>query len=161
MKEGGSSIKSFLLSISIVVTLAILGNAFVGDGLTVWYAELDKPWYLVPLWFFIIIGILYYMMVSVILYRQISNIAGSMLRKVALILTLSMLVGNELWNYLFFGLKSTLLGFISLIPFIMIVGLLAFTLKKIDVFSFRILLPYVLWLVYDLIWTFGLYMQNL
>ncbi|NBI29880.1 TspO/MBR family protein [Chengkuizengella marina] len=151
---------SLLLSISIVFTLAILGNIFVGDALTVWYAQLNKPWYLVPLWFFIIVGILYYIMGGIILYRQINRFTESKLRKNALTLTLIMLIGNELWNYLFFGLESIFLGFISLFPFILIVSLLAIILKKMDVFSFKILLPYIFWLIYDLIWTFGLYMQN-
>lgn len=154
------AIKSLLLSIFIVVTLAFFGNVLVGDALTVWYSKLIKPWYLVPLWFFIIIGILYYFMGVIILYRQIKNIAESKIRKIALTLTVIMLVGNELWNYLFFGLESTFLGFVGLIPFTLIVGSLAYTLKKIDVFSFRILSLYILWLIYDLIWTFGLYLQN-
>ncbi|MDZ5784599.1 TspO/MBR family protein [Marinococcus luteus] len=146
---------------AVVSTLAVLGNAFVGNALTVWYAELNKPWYLVPLWFFIVVGVLYYIMGTVILYRQMDKIDESYLRKAALVLTLIMLVGNEVWNYLFFGLQSTFLGFIGLIPFTLVVGLLAYTLKKIDVFSFSILLPYILWLLYDLIWAFSLYMQNL
>ncbi|WP_193743896.1 tryptophan-rich sensory protein, partial [Halobacillus sp. BAB-2008] len=61
----------------------------------------------------------------------------------------------------FFGLKSTFLGFISLIPFSIIVVTLAYFLKKTDVYSFRVLLPYLVWLLYDLLWTLGLYLQNL
>ncbi|TYS68291.1 tryptophan-rich sensory protein [Sutcliffiella horikoshii] len=119
------TIKSILISISVVFFFAVVGNVFVDDALTVWYANLNKPWYLVPLWIFIIVGIFYYIMSGIILYRQINNISESKLRKIALILTISMLIGNELWNYLFFGLKSTFLGFISLIPFSIIVVTLA------------------------------------
>ncbi|MBM7553012.1 tryptophan-rich sensory protein [Thalassobacillus pellis] len=134
---------------------------FVGDALTVWYAGLNKPWYLVPLWFFIMVGILYYLMSGVILYRQLRSFKESKFRKIALGLILVMLAGNEMWNYLFFGLESIFLGFISLIPFSIVVGLLAFVLRKVDRLSYRILLPYLFWLGYDLLWAYGLYMRNM
>ncbi|ELK46875.1 tryptophan-rich sensory protein, partial [Halobacillus sp. BAB-2008] len=91
------TIKPILISISVVIFFAVVGNIFVGDALTVWYANLNKPWYLVPLWIFIVVGVLYYIMSGFILYRQIINISESKWRKIALILTISMLIGNELW----------------------------------------------------------------
>ncbi|MCP3028517.1 tryptophan-rich sensory protein [Halobacillus sp. A5] len=143
------------------MTFAVLGNAFVGNSIIEWYMELEKPWYLVPLWAFIVVGILYYIMAGTIVYRQLVNFTESKRRKTAFLLTIGMLAGNEVWNYLFFGLKSTFLGFISLIPFLMLVAGLAYTLKKVDLFSFVILIPYLFWLGYDLIWTYGLHMENI
>ncbi len=147
-------------TILIILLFSIGGNLFVGDALTTWYADLEKPWYLVPLWFFIIIGVLYYVMSGVIFYRLFHLTKASSLRSSAIVLVFFMLIGNELWNYLFFGMRSTFLGFVSLVPFIMIVVVLTFILRKIDRVSFYVLSPYLLWLLYDLIWTYGLYEQN-
>jgi tryptophan-rich sensory protein len=71
-----------------------------------------------------------------------------------------MLAGNEVWNYLFFGLESTFLAFISLIPFSILVFLLFIKLKKIDKKSALILTPYLIWLIYDLSWTYYLWKLN-
>lgn len=87
--------KPLLISVSVVAAFAVLGNAFLGDALTVWYAQLDKPWYLVPLWFFIIVGILYYLMAAIILYRQLRNLAESKWRKHALALTVAVFCNRK------------------------------------------------------------------
>ncbi len=39
---------------------ALLGGALVGGSGVAWFAELVKPWFLVPLWAFYLVGLLYY-----------------------------------------------------------------------------------------------------
>ena len=42
-----------LASIAICVLFALFGGALVGESPGAWYARLEKPWFLVPLWVFI------------------------------------------------------------------------------------------------------------
>lgn len=45
-----------LVAIAICVLFALFGSALVGESLGTWYDTLDKPWFLVPLWAFYIVG---------------------------------------------------------------------------------------------------------
>jgi translocator protein len=98
------------------VLFAIFGSAPVGGSGLGWYAELAKPWFLVPLWAFYLAGILYYVLAAVVLYRILVHIDDSGGKAVCFALTLSVLLLNELWNYGFFGLRSTLAGFVGIAP---------------------------------------------
>lgn len=51
-------------------------------------------------------------------------------------------------------------GFLSLIPFTILVITLFYELWKIERPAACILLPYVIWLGYDLIWTYHLWRLN-
>lgn len=150
---------AILGSIGICLGFAILGNLLTGDALETWYLTLDQPWFSLPLWSWYIVGILYYLICASILYR-LFIIPSSTKRNASLFLILVMLAGNEVWNYLFFGLESTFLAFISLIPFSILVFLLFIKLKKIDKKSALILTPYLIWLIYDLSWTYYLWKLN-
>jgi translocator protein len=93
------------------VLFAIFGTALVRGSGHDWYAELAKPWFLVPLWTFYLVGILYYVLVAIVLYRVLVRVDDPGGKAVCFALSLSVLLLNELWNYGFFGLRSTLAGF--------------------------------------------------
>ena len=152
--------KALLISIGSILVIAILGNIFIGDALTSWYLSLTKPWFLVPLWFFIVIGIIYYIMGGTLLYRAQIYINDTKSKSNSILLIYTMLVANEIWNYIFFGLRNLFLGFIGLIAFFLIAVILSYTLRKNDKISFYIILPYLFWLIYDLIWTYALFIIN-
>ncbi len=57
------------LVVGICVVMAILGSVLTGKGLTTWYASLVKPWFQIPLWAFVGVGMVGYLMDAVILYR--------------------------------------------------------------------------------------------
>jgi benzodiazapine receptor len=68
------SIGPLLVAIAICVLFAPFGNALIGESLSSWYAELDKPWFLVPLWVFYIIGTVYYVLFATVLYRILVHV---------------------------------------------------------------------------------------
>src|SRR5215213_2092987 len=105
------------LTIAIVTPLgyAIFGNALVGDAATKWYPSLRKSRLVLPLWAFIPIGILYYLICGVLLYRLLALVAPSQQRTVAIVLLLSMMGANEGWNYLFFGRKDLRASWLGLL----------------------------------------------
>ncbi len=158
-KVMNSKLKHLLLSIGICVLFAMMGGLLVGDALEGWFKALRHPWYSLPLWGWYMIGGLYYLIAIVILYKLL-NKPSSPKRKKAIGLTIIMIAGNEYWNYLFFGLESTLAGFLGLIPFTAVVIVLFFTLFRYERNASWILFPYLLWLGYDLIWTYSLWQLN-
>lgn len=138
-------------AIAIPVLLAVLGGALVGDYGLGWYADLVKPWFLVPLWVFYIVGLIYYLLGAVVLYRILAHVAERRGKVISLTLTIGVLVGNELWNYGFFGLRSTLAGFVGMVVFLVLLTALIVALGKYERFSAGLVVPYYLWVLYDLL----------
>src|SRR5690606_2181072 len=143
-------VKNLLLSIGICIVFAVIGALLTGDALEGWFTQLIHPWFSLPIQAWYVVGVLYYLMAIIILTR-ILNRTQKPLGSKAFWLSIGMLAGNEFWNYLFFGLESTFLGFTSLIPFTILVFALFYELWKTDRMSAWILLPYAIWLGYDLV----------
>jgi len=152
-------LKNLLLSIGICFIFAIIGGLLTGDALNNWFAQINHPWFSLPLWGWYIVGGLYYMMTIAILYR-IFNATDTLQKKTAIWLAISMIAVNEFWNYLFFGLESTFAGFIGLLPFTLLVIVLFIILWNFQRKTAWILFPYLLWLGYDLVWTYNLWIMN-
>src|SRR3712207_6570290 len=142
------------------VLFAIFGAALVGGSGLDWYAGLTKPWFLVPLWAFYLVGLAYYVLAAVVLYRVLVRIDDPGGRAAAFALTVGLLLLNELWNYGFFGLRSTLAGFLGIAAFLVILTALMAALRRYERFSAWLLVPYYLWVLYDLAWTYALWRLN-
>ena len=104
-----------LTAVAIPVLFALVGGALVGGSGVAWFAELVKPWFLVPLWAFYLVRLVYYVGGATILYRVSVHVADRRGRAVSLALIIGVLFRNELWNYLFFGLRSPLAGFLGIV----------------------------------------------
>jgi translocator protein len=140
--------------------LALFGGALAGEGLGGWYEGLEKPWFLVPLWAFYAVGALYYAVFAAVLYRVFVKVQDRRGRLICLALALCVMISNEVWNYLFFGLRSTLAGFVGIALFLAPLTALLLALYRYERVSAKILAPYYLWVVYDLAWTFELWRLN-
>ena len=75
-----------LVAVAVCVLLAIFGTALVGESLGDWYGALDKPWFLIPLWAFGIVGAVYYVLFATVLYRILVHIDDHKGRITSLIL---------------------------------------------------------------------------
>ncbi len=96
-----------LVALAICVLFALFRGALIGESLGNWYGTLDKPWFLIPLWVFGIVGAVYYILFAIVLYRVLVYVDDRRGRATSLALTIGVLFLNELWNYGFFGLEST------------------------------------------------------
>jgi benzodiazapine receptor len=147
-------------AVAVCVLIALLGAALVGEALGGWYEGLEKPWFLVPLWVFYIVGTLYYVAFAAVLYRVLVRVEDRRGRIICLALTLCVMLSNELWNYLFFGLRSTLAGFVGIALFLVPLSALVIALYRHERPSAMIVAPYYLWVLYDLLWTYALWRIN-
>ena len=154
------TIGPLLVAIAICVLFALFGTALIGESLSNWYDALDKPWFLIPLWAFGIVGVIYYVLFATVLYRILVHVGDRRGRITSLALTISVMFFNELWNYGFFGLESTLVGFLGIAVFLVPVTALLLTLRAYERFSAGLVAVYWIWLLYDLAWTFALWRLN-
>ncbi len=95
-----------VVAIAICVLFALFGGVLVGESLGNWYEALDKPWFLIPLWVFYIVGAVYYVLFVIVLYRILAHVDDRRGRATSLALTISVLFLNELWNYGFSVCKA-------------------------------------------------------
>jgi benzodiazapine receptor len=114
----------------------------------------------VPLQVFYFVGVLYHILFAGVLYRVLVHVENRRERLVCLALTLAAMLLNELWNFGFFGLRSTLAGFLGIVAFLVPLTALIVVLFRCERRSGQVLLPYYLWVLYDLAWTFELWMLN-
>lgn len=149
-----------LAAMALPVLFAVIGTALVGGSGLEWYAGLAKPWFLVPLRVFYLVGALYYMLAAVVLYRVLARIDDTRGRTISFGLTMGVLLLNELWNYGFFGLRSTLAGFLGIAVFLALLTALVAALLRYERLSAGLLVPYYVWVLYDLAWTYELWRLN-
>ncbi len=121
---------------------------------------MDKPWFLVPLWAFYIVGAAYYVLFATVLYRILVYVEDCEGKAASLALTICVLFLNELWNYGFFGLQSTLVGFLGIAVFLVPQTALLLALRKHERFSAGLVAAYWVWVLYELTWTFALWRLN-
>ena len=147
-------------AVAMPVLFAIFGAALVGGSGLDWYAGLAKPWFLVPLWAFYLVGLAYYVLAAVVLYRVLVHVDDPRGRAASFALTVGVLLLNELWNYGFFGLRSTLAGFLGIAVFLVVLTALMAALRRYEKFTAWLLVPYYLWVLYDIAWTYALWRLN-
>jgi benzodiazapine receptor len=147
-------------AVALPVLFAVFGTALVGGSGLEWFAGLAKPRFLVPLRVFYLVGALYYVLAAVVLYRALARIDDSRGRAMSFGLTVGALLLNELWNYGFFGLRSTLAGFLGIVVFLALLTALIAALLRYEKFSAGLLVPYYVLVLYDLAWTYQLWKLN-
>ena len=149
-----------LAAVVLPVLFAVFGTVLVGGSGLEWYEGLEKPGFLVPLGIFYLVGALYSVLFALVLYRVLSRVGDTRGRVISLGLTVGVMLLNELWNYAFFGLRSTLAGFLGIVVFLMLLTALVAALLRYERFSAVLLVPYYLWVLYDLAWTYELWRLN-
>ena len=149
-----------LAAVALPVLFAVFGTALVGGSGLEWFARLEKPRFLVPLRVFYLVGALYYVLAAVALYRILARIDDPRGRAVSFGLSVGVLFLNEVWNYGFFGLRSTLAGFLGVVVFLALLTALIAALLRHERFSAGLLAPYYVWGLYDLAWTYELWRLN-
>jgi tryptophan-rich sensory protein len=99
-----------LLAAAIGPTVAavLLGNLFVGRESQRWFRELRQPRLAIPFPAFVVVGGIYYLLLSVVRYRVLEHENARAARLGLVVLAL-----NEVWNVAFFGPRSTRNAFLA------------------------------------------------
>ena len=107
-----------------------------------------------------IVGAIYYVLFATVLYRILVHVDDYRGRITSLVLTITVLFLNELSYFGFFGLKSTLVGFLGMAVFLVPLTALVVALRGYERFSAALVAVYWIWVLYDLAWTFALWRLN-
>lgn len=142
------------ITIAVILVAATLGNLLIPKQALAWFRALVWPWWLVPYPVFIGVGVTYYVLMATVLYRALDR--GD---PTAVVWALVVIVANEAWNAVFFGLRSTLGGFLGIVAFAVPLTVLLVSVSE-DGLSLVVVAVYAAWVVYDIAWTYALWRSN-
>jgi tryptophan-rich sensory protein len=143
------------LTLTSTVAAAAIGNSFISKEDLAWLQTRRRPRMQISTSAFAVVGIVYYVIMGVVIYRA-SDRRDSTTTRVALVV----LVLNEVWNVAFFGRRSTRNGFVGIVLFLIPLVRLQLSVRR-DCTSAVVLAPYTAWvLCYDLPWTLRLWQLN-
>jgi len=141
MKRPG--ILRLILSIAICQLAGVFGSVFTFSAIPSWYAALNKPWFTPPNWLFGPVWISLYTLMGIALYLAWQK--GLAKNRIALGIFAAQLALNALWSFLFFGLRSPLLGLAGIIPLWIFIAFNIWAFWKIDKQAGYLLVPYIVW----------------
>lgn len=146
------------------VAMMLLGSllgAIVGREVDVsWYLALVKPGFHAPAPIFLLASVLYYPLFALVLYRGLTRIAQATPRRQVVGLALLTLLLNTLWNPVLIGLRNPFAGVLGTGVLLGLVLSLVLILWRRDRISALFLVPYFLWVSYDLVWNWELWRLN-
>ena len=149
--------------LSFVIFFVITYSAsFIGGFVTLsfkepWYSELIKSNYNPPDWVFAPVWTILYLMMTLAIWffwhsknRDIKTIYIYLIH-IAL---------NTTWSIVFFGLHQILIALIILLLLIFFIIYLILRYKRVNLVSYYLMIPYLLWTIYALFLNFNLLILN-
>ena len=137
-----------LSSLGICVIAAALEGVFAGGGIKQRLVELRAPRYALPLWGWVIVAVIYYVICFLVLFRLFSLPTALPLRNAALVVLGGIMFVNALWNYFFFRSRNLFHCFVTGLPYALAALILFVLLLRLDRIAAWWLLPYLLYLPY-------------
>ncbi len=139
------NLPKLIASIALCEVIGILSTPFTIAAISGWYAHLIKPSFSPPNWIFGPVWTLLYMMMGISLFLIWELGLKKKKVKTAVYYFGAQLVLNFFWSIAFFGLRSPLLGLITIVT---LLALILLTMKHFYTLSkpaFYLLVPYLLW----------------
>jgi benzodiazapine receptor len=157
----GLDIGALAIAVGVALSMAIFGTVLSGDALRTWYPSIRHPSWEPPIWGWVVVGLIAYVLEGIVLYRLLAVATDGSGRAVAITGLLVVMLANELWNATLFRLRSPRTAFLSLLGFLALLLGLEAILALVDPTSALILLPYVVWVAaYDVQWSYRLWRLN-
>jgi tryptophan-rich sensory protein len=155
-----STISAVLISLLICAVAAMLEGLFAGKSVKVFLKNLRSPRYSPPVWVWAIIGVFYYATCFIILFRILRYDDNFSIRYTAFALLLVVLAVNAFWNFVFFRRRNLFYSFVLSVFYTLAAVALFLCLYQFDYVAAFAEIPYLLYLIYALIWGYRLWKLN-
>jgi len=148
---------SFILFFIITYSASFIGGMATISFKEPWYSQLLKSNYNPPDWVFAPVWTLLYLMMTLAIWlfwhsknRDMSTIYIYFIH----------IVFNTTWSIVFFGLHQILLALLVLLVLIFLIIILILRFKRVNLVSYYLMIPYLLWTSYALFLNFNLLILN-
>ncbi|MEM2882725.1 MAG: TspO/MBR family protein [Candidatus Bathyarchaeia archaeon] len=149
MGEGKVKVYARLIvAIALCQMAGVVGSLFTAPAIPTWYAGLRKPDMAPPNWVFAPVWTALYLLMGASLFLVWN--AGLDKRPVrrSIILFGIQLAMNAIWSYLFFGLRSPLLGLVWIVALWVSIALTIASFSKVSRAAASLLIPYLIWVTF-------------
>jgi len=134
-----------IISVVLCQAAGIVGSLFTTPAINSWYAGLMRPAFAPPNWVFAPVWISLYLLMGISFFIVWNvGLEKGAVRKSIIIFGIQLLL-NALWSYLFFGLRSPLMGFIEIVAMWLMILLTMLSFFKISRKAGLLLVPYLAW----------------
>lgn len=150
---------SFIVFILLCLVVQIVGSIWTKETVSTWYPTLVKPSWTPPDWVFGPVWSVLYIMIAVsgwLIYRA----EHSSERSIALMLYGSQLALNFIWSFLFFSLRSPILGLIDIVFLCLLISLTIIKAWPVNRLASILLIPYLVWVMYATSLNAGIWLLN-
>jgi benzodiazapine receptor len=134
-----------VVSVALCEAAGIIGSLFTTAAINSWYAGLRRPAFAPPNWVFAPVWTTLYLLMGISLFMVWKvGLEKRAVKKSIVIFAIQLLL-NILWSYLFFGLRSPLMGFIEIVVMWLMILLTILSFFKISKKAALLLVPYLAW----------------
>ena len=148
---------SFILFFIITFSASFIGGLITISFKDPWYSQLVKSNLNPPDWIFAPVWTALYLMMTLAIWffwhsknRNLSTVYLYFIH----------ILFNTTWSIVFFGLHQILLALIVLIGLILIIIILMLRFKRVNIVSYYLMIPYLLWCCYALVLNFNIFLLN-
>ena len=148
---------SFILFFIITFSASFIGGLVTISFKEPWYSQLVKSNFNPPEWVFAPVWTTLYLMMTVAIWffwhsknRNLSTVYLYFIH----------ILFNTTWSIVFFGLHQILLAFLVLIGLILMIIILMLRFKRVNIVSYYLMIPYLLWCCFALFLNFNLLILN-
>ena len=148
---------SFLLFALITYTASLIGGMVTISFKEPWYSLLIKPSFNPPDWIFAPVWTTLYLMMTTAIWLFWHSIGRDM--NTIYIYFIHIII-NTTWSVVFFVFHEIFFSFIVLIILIFLIIILILRFKRVNMISYYLMIPYLLWSCFALILNVSLLILN-
>ena len=148
---------SFILFFIITFSASFIGSLVTINFKDPWYSQLVKSDFNPPDWIFAPVWTALYLMMTLAIWffwhsknRNLSTVYLYFIH----------ILFNTTWSIVFFGLHQILLALFVLIGLILMIIILMLRFKRVNIVSYYLMIPYLLWCCFALFLNFNLLILN-
>ena len=148
---------SFILFFIITFSASFIGGLITISFKDPWYSQLVKSNFNPPDWIFAPVWTTLYLMMTLAIWffwhsknRNLSTVYLYFIH----------ILFNTTWSIVFFGLHQILLALFVLFGLILMIMILMLRFKRVNIVSYYLMIPYLLWCCFALFLNFNLLILN-
>ena len=148
---------SFILFGLITYSASVIGGLVTVGFKEPWYSLINKPTFNPPSWVFAPVWTTLYLMMTIAIWLFWHSRNKDMN---TIYIYFIHIVFNTTWSIVFFGLHQILLALFILIVLILMIIILILRFKRVNIVSYYLMIPYLLWCCYALVLNFNIFLLN-
>jgi len=148
---------SFLIFAIITFSASAIGSLTTISFKEPWYSLIEKPLFNPPDWVFAPVWTTLYFFMTIAIWKFWHSKNRDMN---TIYIYFIHLIFNTTWSIVFFVFHKIVLALIVLVILILLIIILIIRFKRVNLYSYYLMIPYLLWCFYALILNLSLFILN-